>query len=78
VAGDGQPAVGVSWHDARTYCGWSGKRLASVRDLGTEKPNIAIWLADKVGKRRAVRGPGAKAPELPSARAHWLSFRCVQ
>ena len=25
--GDSQPVTGVSWHDARTYCGWAGKRL---------------------------------------------------
>lgn len=77
VAGDDQPAVGVSWSDAAAYCKWSGKRLAALRDLGGLKPGVALWLADAVGKKRAVRGGGSRRAEEPGARAHWLSFRCA-
>lgn len=78
VSGDEQPAVGVSWTDASAFCKWSGKRLASLRDLGSEKPTLAVWLADTIGKKRAVRGGKSHGPEEPQARAHWLSFRCAQ
>jgi sulfatase-modifying factor enzyme 1 len=77
VSGDDQPAVGVSWHDAKTYCAWTRQRLPSVRDLKGAKPKMAIWLADAVGKKRAIRGGNSGKSEDPAARAHWLGFRCV-
>ena len=77
VAGDAQPAVGVSWSDAVAFCRFSRKRLAARRDLGDLKPSMALWLADAAGKRRAVRGGKSRGAEDPSARAHWLSFRCA-
>jgi formylglycine-generating enzyme required for sulfatase activity len=79
VAGYDQPAVGVSWDDARAYCAWKGQELPSARDWPKGvKPAVASWLADRAGKKRAVRGKdGRRSSEEPSARAHWLGFRCA-
>ena len=67
VAGDDQPAIGVSWHDATAYCKWKGTKLARKKDV---KPETRLWTADCKG---CVAGA---SKEQPSARAPWLSFRC--
>ena len=76
--GDDLPAIGVDWFQASAYCKWRGLRLAAAADVGREKPDLAIWLADKVGNKRAIRGRWSHNPEDPQARAHWLSFRCAK
>ena len=77
VSGDADPAVGVSWTDADAYCRWNGKRLASLKDFGKERPRHAVWLADADGKKRIILERGSQRAEDPWARAPWLSFRCA-
>ena len=67
VAGDDQPAIGISWNDATAYCKWKGAKLARKREV---RGQSRLWTADCKG---CVAG--AK-PEPPTARAPWLSFRC--
>lgn len=78
VAGDDLPAVGVSWNDARAYCAFIRGRLPSARDYKGERPAMANWLSSLLGKKRAVLGGNSRGAEEPTARAHWLSFRCVR
>ena len=73
VSGDNQPAVGVSWNDARAYCEWAKKRLATAREV--KRGKLALWVADERG---AVVGKGPRRREDPWARAPWLSFRCAR
>lgn len=80
VAASGQPAVGISWSDARAYCAFAGKRLPTARELPVRLADaaVAVWLADARGSRRAVRGRGARGFEERTARAPWLGLRCAK
>lgn len=60
------PVTGVSWHDARVYCGWLGDRL---RELARER--LAAWI-EEPGERIFWEdlATGRLRPTLPSE-AEW-------
>ena len=63
-AGDDQPVVGVTWHDAMAYCGWLSQRSGKAFRL----PSEAEWERGARGGREGALYPWGDEP--PSARPY--------
>jgi len=59
-AGDDQPVVGVSWHDATMYCGWLSRRSGKTFRL----PSEAKWERAARGKLEGALYPWGDEPPL--------------
>ena len=78
------PVVGVTWHEAKAYCKWAGKRLPTEKEWefvarGRSSKNRYPW-GDKIEERNAVFGmqPDSGGPKAVGRRPSGASADGVE
>jgi formylglycine-generating enzyme required for sulfatase activity len=62
MGGDNHPVVDVTWHDAREFCDWLGKKLVGGQKGRVRLPTEAEWEFAARGKERRPYPWGEKLP----------------